>query len=166
MKVAGEIQSTEKVVYYAWVNVSDSYYYMLSWINGQGAGVAFNTEEGSGQFDYDPDILVRKETISATFDLVGSEPTTSDIWGWAAEYTQLNDTTSEWWGDWIPGEYAPFPEEVNGDTSNDDNGDDAGSETNNGDSSSGDSNTGTPGFESILLFTALIAVIYFLKKKR
>ena len=30
MKVAGEIQSTEKVVYYAWVNVSDSYYYMRS----------------------------------------------------------------------------------------------------------------------------------------
>ena len=73
----------------------------------------------------------------------------------------MNDTTNEWWGDWIPGEYAPFPEDLD-----DDNGDDVGTGENNGDSSSGDSNTGTSGFESILLFTALIAVIFILRRRR
>jgi hypothetical protein len=173
LEVAGSIQSSEKITYIAWVNVSDSYYYWLSWTNGQGAGFAVNTEEGSGQFDYEPDVIASGDTLTATFDIVGSDPSTSNVWGWAAEYTQLNDITNEWWGDWIPGEYAPFYGDINGDddtsgddTSNDDTGDDSSTDGNNNDDSSGDSSTGTPGFESIILFTAFIALIFFMRRKR
>lgn len=172
MKVAGSIEASETISYIAWVNVSDSYYYWLTYANGEGGGFAINNEEGAAQFDYDPDISVNGNTISATFDIVGDDPSSSNLWGWAAEYTVLNDITNEWWGDWIPGEYAPFYGEINGD---DDTGDDDTGDDDDGDDDTGgeaDSNTNgdtpppqTPGFEIFLLIAAFVFVVFYLRRK-
>ena len=176
--VAGTIANSELVSYWTYLNTSDSNY-MFSWMNNEGIGWGTNTNEGSYQMDFEPDITVSGNTISATYDVVGtfSNP---DVWGWAAEYTSYGDTNAEWWADWVPNDESPYYDEYSGDsgdTSGDDTdtgdtgSDDTGS-TDSGETDSGDQNTnappptGTPGFEFIFLIAAVGLLSVVLRKRR
>ena len=174
MTVVGTITNSELVTYWAYLNTSDSTY-MFSWNNGEGFGFGTNIEEGSYDMDFDPEITANGNTITATFDVIGTFQTIDEVWGWAAEYTTYGDTAAEWWADWAPEEYSWFEDGDSGDTSEDDNSDDSSSDDSNGDDNgstdSEDTNNenqntkGTPGFEVFALLTALIAMIYIFKRR-
>jgi len=171
MEVSGTIQTSEKIVYIAWMNVSNAYYW-LSWTNGQSTSIAMNTDEGSVDFDIDPEVTVSEDTLSATFDVISTDTTTTQFWGYAAEYTVLNDMTNEWWGDWAPAEFAPYYSEETGDddTGDDDTGDDNTGDEGNGGEADGNTNGDTPppqtpGFEMLLLLAAFVFVIFYLRRK-
>jgi hypothetical protein len=112
LKVAGTIQSSESVAYYEYLNTSDSVYY-ICWVEGEGTGMAFNEDEEI--YDFDPEVTVSGNTLSCIFDIVGEDYSNIELWGYAAEYVESGDMTSEWWGDWAPDEYAPDGGDGDGD---------------------------------------------------
>lgn len=158
LKVDGNIQSSENAGYWAFFNSSDSAY-MMSWNNGQGYGLAMSIDQEDGSFDFDPEITASGATLTAVFDVIGNTDN-AGLWGWAAEYTVYGDQTNEWWGDWVPGAYAPFwDEDIEDDT--EENGEDDGMDT--GDK---DSDGGTPGFELIVIICAIALVLFLNRKKQ
>jgi hypothetical protein len=185
MKVDGVIQDSDKIVYWAFYNTSDTTYWM-SWTNGQGSGIGMTISNGSGQFDDDPEITVSGDTLTATFDVL-IDTTEVAFWGWAAEYTSYQNTTQEWWGDWAPSEYFPFGElpSIDDNVTDDGAGDDEtpangadGNETdaNGTDDSTGDGETptngadgadtnGTPGFALIAVMVSIVLMVIIRRRK-
>jgi len=150
LTVDGTIQSSETIAYWLYFNTTDSMYWM-SWSNGEGAGMATMLAGGSGSFDMDPEITASGNTLTGVFDMIGNT-TTQDAWAQAYEVTEVgNQFQAEWWGDWAPN--SKFTGEV-----------DSGEDTT---PDGGGSNTGTPGFELVLVISALvIAILYTQRKKR
>ncbi len=169
LKVSGNIQASDRIAYIAWVNTSDAYYW-LYWMNGQSTSMAINTTEGSTNFDMNPDVNISEnnDEIICVFNVVGTDLTNPEFWGYAVEYTNFGDITQEWWGDWIPGTYAPFwGEEGDGNGDGDGEGDTNGDGDVNGDGSdSGTDSDGTPGFGAIALITALAMAIIVLRRRK
>lgn len=151
LKVAGTIQSSENIAYWAWVNTSDAFY-QLFWMNGQDGNMAMSTENAM-QFEL-ANATIIGDTITCTFNLVGNDYNSTEYWGYAAEYEVFGDVTNEWWGDWIPGDYSPFWGQ-----DDDDDGNGGGDDTGNGDDG------GSPGFETIAIIAA-VAVVFILLKRR
>jgi uncharacterized protein YxeA len=165
MTVAGTITDSELISYWGYLNTSDSTY-MFSWNDGEAFGFGTNTEAGSYEMDYDPEITSNGNTISASYDVIGSFQTDVEVWGWAAEYTTYGDVSAEWWSDWAPEEYSWFEGDESGDnTGNDDEGsNDDGGSTDSGETDN-QNNNGTPGFEIFTLFVALIALVFVIKRR-
>ena len=164
MKVAGNVQISENVAYMAWINTSDATYNMYL-INDQKFVMAMS-EIGGGMPAMNTDVTVSGNTISGTVELVGTDEASSELWGYAWEYTQFGDTNQEWWGDWIPGTYAPFwgqEGEGDGDGEGEGDGDDTNGE---GSGNGGNGSSGTPGFEAIAVITALAIAIIFLRRRK
>lgn len=165
--VAGSIQTSELYAYSAWFNTSDSYY-MFFWSNGQGGGLAANIDGG---FNFtQADVTVSSpNTLTASFNLIGDSFTAENFWGYAFQYSTLNDAvTAEWWGDWVPNEESPFygqDTEDPDDASETDETEDTGDTSDAGDINK-DESISTPGFEIIALFVAMITFIYIEKRKR
>jgi len=171
MKVAGTISNSKLISYWAYLNTSDSNYF-ISWNEGEGTGWAVSTEEGSYNMDFEPDITASGNTITGTFDNIGTFETGIEIWGWAAEYTTYNDMSSEWWGDWAPENYAMYDGEDTSETNGDDTDDEeTNQDTNKEDETNQDQSkntpppSGTPGFEILAVFIAFIAIIFINKKR-
>ncbi|KYK22449.1 hypothetical protein AYK21_03870 [Thermoplasmatales archaeon SG8-52-2] len=144
IKVAGNIQDSENIIYGVWLNTSDATYYM-SLHNNQ--NIVMGQLDAGGMPAVSTDITVSGNTISGNIGLVGTDETSLKFWGYAYEYTEYGDKNQEWWGDWIPGDYAPF-------TIDDD-----------GTNGQGNDN-GSPGFETVAVITALaIAIIIFRRRK-
>jgi len=176
LKVAGSISNSELISYSAYLNTSDSNYY-LTWNNGEGIGMATSTKDGSYDMDFDPEIVASGNTITATYDNIGTFETGIEVWGWAAEYTTYGDMSGEWWGDWAPESYAMYDDTESKNTGNTDNTDDS---SNTDDISSTDAETGnkdkntnvppppsgTPGFEFIVLLTSLVLLLSIIKKRK
>lgn len=146
LKVDGTISRSEDIVYHIYLNTSDSHYW-LTWINDEGIGMAMNLEQGSFEMDPDPEITTTGNTISATYNVIGSFTSDVFLWGWAAEYTEYGDTSAEWWGDWAPNDESPYYEQYTADPV------------------SMDAANGTPGFEMIALIIAFAAILFILKKR-
>jgi hypothetical protein len=146
LKMEGTISRSEDIVYHAYLNTSDSQYW-LTWINDEGIGMAMNLEQGSFEMDSDPKITTMGNTISATYNIIGSFSSDVQLWGWAAEYSEYGDTSAEWWGDWAPNDESPYYEHYTADPVN------------------MDAANGTPGFEMITLIIAFAAIVFILKKK-
>ncbi|KYK34914.1 MAG: hypothetical protein AYK22_04490 [Thermoplasmatales archaeon SG8-52-3] len=164
MKVAGNVQTSEKIVYWALLNTSDATYYM-SIMNDQKLIMAMSTI-GGGMPAMNTDVAVSGDTISGTIELVGTDETSIELWGYAWEYTEYGNINQEWWGDWIPGTYAPFEmDEGDGDGNGDGETNGDGEENGDGGSSSND-NGGTPGFEVLALFVSLAIVIFILRRRK
>ena len=154
MKVAGSIQSSENIVYMAWVNTSDAYYWLM--VNDQNrSGMAMNTENAM-QFEF-ANATVSGDTITCSFNLVGSDYNSTEFWGYAAEYEVFGDITKDWWGDWIPGSYSPFWGE---------NGDEDGNGDGGGTTDNGDDSGGSPGFEAIAIIAAIGVVFLILRRRK
>jgi len=164
LKVGGLISDSELVTYTAHVNTSDSTY-MLMWNSGEGFGLGSSTEEGSYQMDFDPVVTVNGDTISATFDIVGTFSTGIELWGFVTEYSELgNGMTAEWWGDWAPDDNDPYF----GQNSDDDDDD-----TTPGDDDDDDTTPPTPptppttpGFEILTLIAAIGIALIALRKRK
>jgi hypothetical protein len=161
MKVSGAIESSDNIAYMAWVNTSDATYQMYL-LNEQKIVMAMNTEEG-GMPAMNTDITISGDTITCTIELVGTDETSTEFWGYAMEYTEFGAANQEWWGDWIPGTYAPFwGEDGNGDEDDDTN-DDSDS---NGDGGSSTDSNGTPGFEVMSIFIAMAIAVIIMKRRK
>ena len=168
LKVAGTIQSSELNWYWGYLNTSDATYWM-SWMEGEGGGLAMNIEEGSMQYDWEPEITTSDNTLSCTFDVVGSDYTNSELWGYATEYVEAGDMTSEWWGDWAPETYSPYwGEDVDGGGDGDVDGGGDGDIDGEGDSNDQQKpTTETPWFETIAAIAAIgIALIIFRRERK
>ncbi len=145
LTVDRNILNSEMISYHMHLNTSDSYYYFI-WLNGEGVGMATTTDGTSFQGDINPDITVSGNTITATFDIIGTSTTVKELWGFAAEYTEYGDTSAEWWVDYAPNDESPYTADTN--------------------PASGDLSGGTPGFELVMLITAIgIAFILLSKRK-
>lgn len=176
LKVAGTIENSEDISYTIWLNTTDSYY-TAGWTNGEGYGMGMSTEEGSLDFDVEPEISTSGNTFVVTFDAVGTFTGIEEFWGFSQEFYDLSDElTGEYWADWAPESYSWYDEDDSDDTSVDDNGDDdtgdddTGS-TDSGDTGNADENTnvpppsGTPGFEILALIAAFAAILLIIKKR-
>jgi hypothetical protein len=146
IKVDGTISKSETVVYHAYLNTSDSHYW-LTWINDEGLGMAMNIEQGSFEMDMEPDITTTGNTISATYKIIGTFSSDVQLWGWAAEYTEYGDTSAEWWGDWAPNDESPYYGNYTADTA------------------SIEPSKGTPGFEMMALIIAFAAIVLIIKTR-
>lgn len=188
LTVAGSIIDSELISYWAYVNTSDSNY-MFSWNNGESMGWGTNTQEGSFEMDFEPEITASGNTITAIYNLIGTFQTGIEVWGWAAEYTSYGNTAEEWWADWAPESYSWYEGEGSGGDSGDTGGDDTSGDDSEGDDTGGDisgdnddsgdtggsnddgSNTntpppsGTPGFGLLAMITAFAAIVLILRKR-
>jgi len=169
LTVAGAIESSELVKYWAYLNTSDAHYWMF-WNNGEGGGFSLGESGFSGFFNQTPDVQASGNTLSGTFEIVGSNYSNIELWGGSAEYLSPGDTFHEWWGDWVPNEYAPWWGE---DTSGSQTGNGEESESNNtGGENNQNSNPSdnlpserTPGFEMLTVILAVTLLIIAKKRK-
>lgn len=149
LTVAGTIQYSAKVWYWAFYNTTDATY-IIGWYNGTGLGII--SKQGGG-YEYIPNVTISGNTLSAFVKMFGNT-TRVEQWGMAAEYTSIgaNQSTNEWWGDWAPNSKMPFSTTPGGNT---------------GGNNTGGNTTGkkTPGFE-VLPFIAGIAVAAILFRRR
>jgi len=169
LKVGGLISDSELVTYTAHVNTSDSTY-MLMWNDGEGFGLGSNTEEDSFQMDFDPEVTSSEDTISATFDLIGTFSTGIELWGFATEYSELGSgMTAEWWGDWAPEDFDPYFGQDFGDDDDDTTppgDDDDDDDTTPPDDNSNTPPADTPGFEILTLIAAIGIALIALRKRK
>jgi len=95
MKVDGSIETSELISYHGYLNTSDStYWFML--MNGEGMGMATST--GGDDFKYSECVVtITGDTITATYDVI-STLTNVEIWGFAAEYGNLDDLYEDYIG--------------------------------------------------------------------
>jgi len=167
LKVVGTIQSSELNWYWVYLNTSDATYWM-SWMEGEGGGMAMNIEEGSMQWDLEPEITVSGNTLSCTFDVVGSDYSNAELWGYSTEYVEAGDMNSEWWGDWAPETHSPFwgeggDDDDGGDGDDNDGGD---GDDNDGGSSGSSGSSGTPGLEAIAVLAAVGISLIILRRRK
>jgi hypothetical protein len=149
LTVAGTIQESEKVTYWAYYNTTDTTYSMV-WSNGTGYAFAMKP----GQISL-ANVTASGNTVSGVFSILGNT-TSQELWGWAAEYTDLgnNQSASEWWGDWVPNSKVPtsvVPEQP---------------ADKNQSSNSSSSKTSTPGFEVLPLIAAFAIAVVLLRRRR
>jgi hypothetical protein len=148
LTVAGTIQDSQYVQYVAYYNTTDSSYRMF-WSNGKGRG----TSSRKGVVgEVVQNLTISGSTLSTNFKVLSDNSSTTDLWGWTAEYTVLgaNQTTSEWWGDWAPNSKIPFS--TGGNTGNNTSGNNTG--------------TKTPGFEVFPVIAAVAVAAVLLRRRR
>ena len=177
MTVAGSIESSELVMYWAIMNTSDSTY-LMTYTNGEGGGYAMSIGTGAGQMDFEPETTVSGNTLSCTYTVVGESFDGAEFWGYATEYTQVGDITAEWWGDWVPEDTSPFYGTESDDSSDDSsesdgtsddatNDDQSSSETSSNDNTNSNTQTkGTPGFELLVFLASLVICVVMIKRER
>ena len=148
LEVKGTIQSSEKILYYAYYNSTDTGY-TLMWSNGTGYGWA--TKEGS--YDEGQNLTVSEGKISVEFNVLG-DTSKVDLWGYAVEYTTFGgQTTNEWWGDWAPNQKFTY-----------DTGTPGNNETPGNDSSPPEKKT--PGFEVVAVIAAVAIALILVRRRR
>lgn len=170
MKVSGEIENSEDITYVLYLD-GDNSNYVAYYINNE--GYVGGEGEASGFYNL-LDNPVSGNTFSATFEIDNPDESYT-VYGYTQEYIG----SEEHWGDYAPNEYAPWYSEDD-DTDDSDNGDDTDTDdgTTNGDNNSTDKATdgtsngedspgnGTPGFELMLVFLAIIVATIFIIKRR
>jgi hypothetical protein len=162
-KVQGSIQNSERIGYSAYYNTTDTHYWMY-WSNGTGMGMASKEDGSGGSFATEDDFDITDNTISVTFDAIG-DATTVNMYGYATEYTEVNDISGEWWGDWIPNDQSPYTNSVDDtDPSEDDDTDPSEDDEDTGNTTTNP--PGTPGFEFIFLIAAIGLLFIALRKRR
>jgi len=106
LTVDGTISNSEGVGYYAYLITSDSSYNFWH-LGDEVFGMATSTGDGDFQMS-EADITVSGDTITATYDVVGTFSTVDEFYGFSNEYTVIGDTSSEWWTDYAPNEESPY----------------------------------------------------------
>ena len=178
LKVSGEIENSEDISYWIYLEGDNSdygahYSNNQGWVGGEG--------EASGFYNMlnDP---ISGDTFTATFEIPNPDES-YNVYGFTVEST----SSEEQWGDYAPADYAPWYSESDSDdtddTDNTDNSDDTDDGTTNGADDSTDETTdgektddtntggdtpsnGTPGFELVLVFLAIVVASIFIIKRR
>ncbi len=169
LKVDGEIENSEDINY--WIHLEgDNSNYIAHYSNEQGMVGGEGAASGFYHMISDP---ISGDTFTATFE-VDNPDDSYNVYGYVSEYT----SSEEQWGDYAPNEYADWysededtddTDETEDDTTDeeDDGTDTDNKETEEDTSNDGDtSDNGTPGFEIISLFVAVVAVLLVLTKKK
>lgn len=155
LRVAGAIQTSDKVVYWVYYNSTDTMYW-LSYTDGEGGGFGMHGMNFTSQ----ENVTVAGNTLSVELDALG-DTSKVELWGYAAEYTTTAaDETSEWWGDWAPNE--KFPHYGTTDETDDTDGTDDTDETSDEDGEGSEA----PGFELVVVLAAVSVAMIFLRKRR
>ena len=161
MEVVGTIQDSERIGYMVYLNSTEINYWM-HYSNGDGNAFWLKLsgmEFGEGFVE----ITAEGNKLIATFPDISEEPTNVQLWGYAYEYSNPDDMqTSEWWGDWAPGSYAPFYGIDDDDDDDDD--DDQPNGVDNGDDEQ--PSPSTPGFEVFALIAAIGIALVLLKRRK
>jgi hypothetical protein len=159
MSVAGSIENSEKVVYWMYYNSTDSTYF-VTWMNGSGIGYAskLNESNPAGGIEFAENVTASGNMITATFAVMDMMPI-QQFWGWAAEYTNIGDQTSEWWGDWIPNSHFTGGTTDGGST-------DTGTNTSTNGNTGNTTQPSTPGFETFAVLAAIGVALILLRKHR
>lgn len=171
LKVNGMIENSEDITYILYLE-GDNSNYGAYYTNNE--GYVGGEGEASGFYDL-LDNPVSGNTFSATFEVENPDES-YNVYGYTQEYIG----SEEHWGDYAPNEYAPWysGDEDTDDTDDSDSGDDADDGTTNGEDDNTDDATddtgngedtfgnGTPGFELILVFLAIAAGIFIIKRRK
>jgi hypothetical protein len=112
-------------------------------------------------FTSQENISISGNTISVVLDVLG-DTSKVELWGYAVEYTTMGDQTAEWWGDWAPNEKFPHYGEAS--NTNGTDGTDGTDGTLDGNQSG--SGTKTPGFEVVLVLSAVAVALIVIRKRR
>jgi len=107
IKVDGTIQTSGNFLYYIMMNTSDANY-LATWSEGEGGGFATSVGDGEMKYDFDPEVEASGGTLYFVFNETGSDYSSVEFWGYAAEYVEMGDVSAEWWGDWAPETSSPF----------------------------------------------------------
>jgi len=141
MAVKGNIQDASNAVYSLFYNTTSATYQI--YYTG-GTGYCFGSALDGTEYTQG-NATVQGNTLSTSMRLIGNG-TTVKFWALAATGENIGQTGGEWWGDWVPEDFAP----------NIDN-----------DNNEGDGNDGsTPGFEFMLIASALAVMAFMHKRKR
>lgn len=161
LTVDGAITNSELVSYHVHLLTSDSSY-IFTWVDGEGNGVATSTAGDDFQYS-EADITVSGNTITATYDVVGTFTTVEEFYGYAIEYTVIGDTSIEWWMDYAPNDESPYqPSDPSDPPGNDET---TPPPTGNGETTDPTNGNGTPGFELLAVLVALGAALILIKKR-
>ena len=164
MTVAGDINNGELYSYtISFVSDTDSSTYMVTYVGGQG-GTYYLSQTGGGTGE----ASASGDTLTGSFETSISDPSNYEFIVTANQYTVLNDVTNEYWVDSNQLNDEDTDSGAN-DDSNDDNTDNSDSDsidiTNENDDTTVPPPTGTPGFEIFALISAMIAILFIIKRR-
>ncbi len=146
LQVSGDIQTSDKVVYWVFYNSTDTQYW-LSYTNDSGNGFGMK----GMNFTSEQNVTISDGKLSVVLDALG-DTSKVDLWGYAWEYTTtLGSQTGEWWGDWAPNEKFTHDTGTPGD-----------SETLGNDSSPPEKKT--PGFEVVAVIAAVAIALILIRR--
>jgi len=146
LQVSGDIQTSDKVVYWVFYNSTDTQYW-LSYTNDSGNGFGMK----GMNFTSEQNVTISDGKLSVVLDALG-DTSKVDLWGYAWEYTTtLGSQTGEWWGDWAPNEKFTHDTGTPGD-----------SETPGNDSSPPEKKT--PGFEVVAVIAAVAIALILIRR--
>jgi len=146
LQVSGDIQTSDKVVYWVFYNSTDTQYW-LSYTNDSGNGFGMK----GMNFTSEQNVTISDGKLSVVLDALG-DTSKVDLWGYAWEYTTtLGSQTGEWWGDWAPNEKFTH-----------DTGTPADNETPGNDSSPPEKKT--PGFEVVAVIAAVAIALILIRR--
>jgi len=146
LQVSGDIQTSDKVVYWVFYNSTDTQYW-LSYTNDSGNGFGMK----GINFTSEQNVTISDGKLSVVLDALG-DTSKVDLWGYAWEYTTtLGSQTGEWWGDWAPNEKFTHDTGTPGD-----------SETPGNDSSPPEKKT--PGFEVVAVIAAVAIALILIRR--
>ena len=148
LQVSGDIQTSDKVVYWVYYNSTDTQYW-LSYTNGSGSGFGMK----GMNFTSEQNVTISDGKLSVVLDTLG-DTSKVDLWGYAWEYTTTpGSQTGEWWGDWAPNEKFTYNTGTPGDN-----------ETPGNDSSSPEKKT--PGFEVVAVIAAVAIALILVRRRQ
>lgn len=160
MKVAGEINSGELYTYtISFISENDGSTYMVTYVGGNATTYYYSmTGGGTGE------ATASGGTLTGSFDTTINDPSNYEMVVTANQYTVLNDVTNEYWVD-----SNQLNDEDTDTGSNDDNTDNSDSDsidvTNENDDTNVPPPTGTPGFEIFALISAMIGILFIIKRR-
>jgi PGF-CTERM protein len=153
LQVSGDIQTSDKVVYWVYYNSTDTHY-LLSYSNGNGMGTGLKgTNFTLENYTYEQNVTISGGKLSVVLNALG-DTSKVELWGFAQEYTITSgDTMNEYWGDWAPNEKFTYDTGTPGDN-----------ETPGNDSSPSEKKT--PGFEVVAVIAAVAIALILVRRRQ
>ena len=143
----GSMVNSDSIHYVAWYNTTNASYY-LHYTNGLNIGWATDLDMHLDEYPEIEKPQITNHTITVTYNIIGSNTTAVDLWGYAYERS-IDGSETHLWIDYIPNSRASFQIEPDNGSTNGDNGD-----------------ATTPGFEAYIVFITSILIAYFISRKK
>ncbi len=144
VKVDGVIEDSKNVLYYVFYMSKDASYLMMY---SNGSGVLYCDND----YNISNNAIVKKtlnDTITGECSLFRTDTSKVDLYGTAYQYTDTENPDSELWVDWNPDDHSGIVLDTNS------------SDTNK------NTDNGTPGFNAIILFGAIVILLILLRRNK